>query len=76
MNVAYGGAGWIFALAMRRLAGGEMPASNSPEEASAFSEVLLWIPIGFAVVTIPLLLWARRVREMRGKAADRDVATG
>ena len=65
MNVAYGGAGWLFALAMRRLAGGEMPASNSPEEASAFSEVLVWIPIGFAAVTIPLVLWACRVRAMR-----------
>ncbi len=71
MNVAYGGAGWIFALAMRRLAGGEMPASNSPEEASAFSEVLLWIPIAFAAIIIPLLLWARRVHEMRSSTHAR-----
>ena len=65
-NLAYGAAGWAFALLMASLAGGARPDPGSPEEAAVFSRALVWIPIGLAVLLAPLLLWARRGPAMRG----------
>jgi MFS family permease len=64
-NLAYGGAGWAFALLMRALARGEQPPPGSAAEELVFSQALLALPLGLSVVSVPLLLWAARLPRMR-----------
>jgi MFS family permease len=64
-NLGYGAAGWAFAIAMRTIAGGTAPPSGSVEESRAFIEALAWIPPGFLLFCVPVLLFALRIRELR-----------
>lgn len=66
-NVTYGVAGWIFAFALRRIAGGEPAPSGSDEELEVFGRGLEWLPIAFVVAALPLLLWSFRLPAMRGE---------
>ena len=67
-NLGYGAAGWAFAFAMRTIAGGSAPPSGSMEESRVFIEALAWIPPGFVLFCAPVLLYALRVKELRGAA--------
>jgi MFS family permease len=64
-NLAYGAVGWGFAILLRGLTGGEMPASGSPEENEAFAAGLRWLPVAFLGVVTLLLIWSTRVKAMR-----------
>ncbi|HEX5136391.1 MAG TPA: MFS transporter [Planctomycetota bacterium] len=64
-NIAYGGAGWAFALLMRALAGGAKPAPGSEAEDLVFARALLALPSGLFALGVPLLLWSARLPRMR-----------
>lgn len=67
-NLGYGAAGWAFAIAMRTLAGGTAPPSGSLEESRTFIDALAWIPPGFVLFCVPVLVFALRVKELRAGA--------
>jgi len=71
-NLAYGGAGWAFALLMRALAEGEPPPPGSAAEESIFAQALVALPLTLLVLSLPLLAWSTRLPRMRrvGGAAD------
>jgi predicted MFS family arabinose efflux permease len=64
-NLGYGAAGWAFAVAMRSIAGGSAPPSGSPQESQTFIDALAWIPPGFVLFCVPVLIFALRVPELR-----------
>lgn len=64
-NLAYGGAGWAFALLMRALAQGEAPPPGSQAEELVFAQALVALPLTLAVLAAPLLVWSARLRRMR-----------
>ena len=47
------------------VAGGTRPPSGSAEELSVLGDTLIWIPITFGVLVVPLFLWAMRIKKMR-----------
>jgi MFS family permease len=62
-NLAYGGAGVVYALVFRTLArGGRSPGL----EESVLSRTLIWFPVALLLLLVPLFLWARRIPRMRG----------
>ena len=66
-NLAYGAAGWAYALLFKALAGGERPPSGSAREELVFADSLIWIPIAFGVLAVPVHLWAMRIKQMRAR---------
>jgi len=64
-NLAYGGAGWAFALLMRGLAGGTRPPPGSALEDAIFARALVALPLTLLALGLPLLAWAARVPGMR-----------
>jgi len=64
-NLAYGGAGWAFALLLRALAHGERPPPGSAAEDDVFSKALVALPLGLFVLSVPLLAWSARLPRMR-----------
>lgn len=66
-NLAYGSAGWAYALLFSHLGGGERPPSGSAAEEVVFMQSLIWIPVAFGVLAVPLYLWALRIKPMRAR---------
>jgi MFS family permease len=64
-NLAYGGAGWAFALLMRALAHGEPPPPGSGAEDHVFARALVALPLGLFALGLPLLAWSARLPRMR-----------
>jgi len=64
-NLAYGGAGWAFALLMRALAHGERPPPGSAAEDLVFSRALVALPVALVALGLPLLAWSARLPRMR-----------
>lgn len=64
-NLAYGGAGWAFALLMRGLAHGERPPAGSAAEETVFAKALVALPIALLALSLPLLAWSTRLPRMR-----------
>jgi len=65
-NLTYGLAGWLYALLFAHLAGGTRPPSGSAEEMEVLSDTLIWIPIAFAAMIVPVFLFSFRSKRMCG----------
>jgi predicted MFS family arabinose efflux permease len=63
-NLAYGAAGWAYALLFRALAGGEHSASGSAIEETVLAETLRWLPFALGLLLVPLLVFALRIPRM------------
>ncbi|HVS12813.1 MAG TPA: MFS transporter [Thermoanaerobaculia bacterium] len=70
-NLAYGFAGWAFALALRVLAAGDPPPSGSDRELELFGRGLSWLPLAFLLAVLPLIAWSSRLPAMRGERFER-----
>ena len=62
-NLAYGGAGVVYALAFRFLGRGVRTANV---EESVLGQTLFWFPVVLVLLLAPLFVWARRIPRMRG----------
>lgn len=64
-NLAYGAAGWGFALLMRSLAGGRRPPAGSDLEEAIFAQAIAYVPVVVLLLGLPLLAWAFAIPRMR-----------
>lgn len=61
-NLAYGGVGVLYAVLYRSSEGGGLP------EGRVLAATLPWMPIAIAAFAVPILLWARRIPDMRARS--------
>ncbi len=63
-NLAYGAAGMAYAVAFHFAKRGVSATDNAEVTDVAFTRTLVWLPIVFLVLVLPVVVWARRIPRM------------